>query len=104
MPSLQRRSETCCIRSCDVPVNTVRTHERYLTNTPEVTAREGIERLRAFLISIGMPKNFAELGAKAEDIPLLVHTLFAGNEETGVLRGFVQLNAEDCRKIYELMV
>ena len=71
---------------------------------PEVTAREGIERLRAFLISIGMPRNFAELGAKAEDIPRLVHTLFAGNEETGVLRGFVTLNAEDCRKIYELMV
>ena len=31
---------------------------------PEVTALEGIEAFRSFLISIGMPKNFEELGAK----------------------------------------
>ena len=39
---------------------------------PEVTAKEGIEKMRQFFISIGMPKNFAELGAKEEDIPALV--------------------------------
>lgn len=34
---------------------------------PEVTAKAGIEAFRNFLISIGMPKNFEELGAKEED-------------------------------------
>ena len=69
---------------------------------PEVTARAGIEALRRFLCSIGMPKNFAELGAKEEDIPLLVETLLKGRN--GSLSGFVTLNAEDCRNIYRLMV
>ena len=41
---------------------------------PEDTARSGIEALRQFLISIGMPKNFEELGANEEDIELsLIH-------------------------------
>ena len=39
---------------------------------PEVTALAGIKALQSFLISIGMPKNFEELGAKKEDIPKLV--------------------------------
>ena len=69
---------------------------------PEVTARAGIEALRSFLISIGMPKNLAELGAKEEDIPLMVRTLLNGRG--GSLSGFVTLDAEDCRKIYQLMV
>ena len=33
---------------------------------PEVTAKAGIESLRQFLKSIGMPGSFAELGAKEE--------------------------------------
>lgn len=71
---------------------------------PEVTAREGIERLRAFLISIGMPKNFAELGAKEEDIPKLVDTLCNVNGDGGSISGFVTLNEDDCTKIYKAMV
>ena len=39
---------------------------------PENTARAGVERLTAWLRSIGMPTTFAEIGAKAEDIPALV--------------------------------
>jgi alcohol dehydrogenase YqhD (iron-dependent ADH family) len=39
---------------------------------PEATAKAGIKEFRKFLRSIGMPINFAELGAKTEDIPLLV--------------------------------
>ncbi len=38
-------------------------------NNPEKTAREGIERMRSFFKFIGMPDNFAELGAREEDIP-----------------------------------
>ena len=69
---------------------------------PEVTAKAGIEALRSFLSSIGMPRNFAELGAKEEDIPHLVSTLLNGRG--GSISGFVTLNEEDCRKIYQLMV
>ncbi|MBQ9063462.1 MAG: iron-containing alcohol dehydrogenase [Eubacterium sp.] len=71
---------------------------------PEVTARAGIEALRNFLISIGMPKNFEELGAKKEDIPVLVKSLCYGNGREGSLSGFLTLSEEDCTKIYELMV
>lgn len=71
---------------------------------PEVTAKEGIEKLRQFFISIGMPKNFEELGAKEEDIPTLVNTLCNGNGRKGFIKGFVELKPEDCTKIYELML
>ncbi len=40
--------------------------------SPEVTAREGIQRLTAFFRSLGMPTSFQEIGAKAEDIPAMV--------------------------------
>ena len=43
--------------------------------SPEERAKEGVRRYRAWLKSIGMPQNFAELGAKAEDIPALVKKL-----------------------------
>ena len=71
---------------------------------PEATAKAGIEALRGFLCSIGMPKNFAELGAKEEDIPYLVKTLCRGNGRDGSISGFVTLNEEDCGNIYRLMV
>lgn len=71
---------------------------------PEVTAKAGIEAFRSFLISIGMPKNFAELGAKEEDIPRLVESLCRGNGRDGSLHGFMKLNEDDCAKIYHMMV
>ncbi|MBR5943472.1 MAG: iron-containing alcohol dehydrogenase [Lachnospiraceae bacterium] len=71
---------------------------------PEVTAKEGIEALRNFLISLGMPKNFEELGAKKEDIPTLVKMLCYGGGRKGSISGFVTLNEDDCTKIYEMMV
>ncbi|SFU92252.1 iron-containing alcohol dehydrogenase [Butyrivibrio sp. INlla21] len=71
---------------------------------PEVTAKAGIEALRNFLISIGMPKNFEELGAKKEDIPKLVDVLCNGDGRPGSISGFVTLSEDDCTKIYELMI
>ena len=71
---------------------------------PEVTAKAGIEALRSFLISLGMPKNFEEIGAKEEDIAQLVDVLCNGNGRTGTLTGFVTLNEEDCTAIYKLMI
>ena len=51
-----------------------------------------------------MPKNFAELGAKEEDIPKLVQVLCRGDGRTGSISGFVTLNEDDCTKIYKMMV
>ena len=62
---------------------------------PERTALEGIERLKIFLKSIGMPGNLEELGAREEDIPKLVHTLCYGEGRKGTISGFVTLNEED---------
>ena len=67
---------------------------------PEKTALQGIYKLEQFLISIGMPVRFSGLGAKAEDIPTLVKTLFSSGAAT--LGNFVKLTADDARKIYEL--
>ncbi len=71
---------------------------------PEITAKAGIEAFRNFLISIGMPKNFEELGAKEEDIPELVRVLCSGGGRNGSISGFVTLSEEDCEKIYRMMV
>ncbi|MBE5935625.1 MAG: iron-containing alcohol dehydrogenase [Lachnospiraceae bacterium] len=71
---------------------------------PEVTAKAGIEALRNFLISIGMPKNFEELGAKEEDIEYMAHTCCYGDGGNGTVGGFVTLKQEDVEKIYRLML
>ena len=64
---------------------------------PKATALEGIRAFRRFLHSIGMPINFAELGAKEEDIPKLVEKLNPGDGW-----GFVPLKAADVTEIYKI--
>lgn len=72
---------------------------------PERTAKEGIEALRNFLVSIGMPKNFAELGANEADIEKLAYTCCYGKgDEGGSIGGFVSLNQKDVEAIYGLML
>lgn len=71
---------------------------------PEKTAEAGIKALQDFLISIGMPKNFAELGAKEEDIEKMAHSACYGNGNPGSLGGFVKLDQKDVENIYRLMV
>ncbi|MBQ9948420.1 MAG: iron-containing alcohol dehydrogenase [Oscillospiraceae bacterium] len=66
---------------------------------PCSTALKGIRAFRSFLHDIGMPINFEELGAKAEDIPVLVEKLGIGD---GVRWGFRQLNAKDVTNIYKI--
>ncbi|WP_099469981.1 iron-containing alcohol dehydrogenase [Konateibacter massiliensis] len=73
-------------------------------NHPEETAKAGIQAFQQFLISIGMPKNFEELGAKEEDISKLAHTACYGDVKTGTLGGFVTLSEEDVINIYRLML
>ena len=66
---------------------------------PKSTALKGIRAFRQFLHDIGMPINFEELGAKAEDIPVLVEKLGVGD---GVRGGFRPLNKQDVTAIYEI--
>lgn len=66
---------------------------------PENTALEGIKRFRSFLKSIGMPINFAELGAREEDIPELVRKIGVGEGKFG---GFMELDKNDIASIYTL--
>ena len=73
-------------------------------DNPEATALEGINAFQNFLISLGMPKNFEELGAKEEDIPKLVEVLCRGDGRDGTISGFVTLNEEDCTNIYRMML
>lgn len=72
---------------------------------PENTAKAGIEALRSFLISIGMPKNFEELGAREADIEKMAHTCCYGNaNQNGTVGGFVTLEQKDVEAIYRLML
>jgi alcohol dehydrogenase YqhD (iron-dependent ADH family) len=67
---------------------------------PEKTAKEGIKCFRQFLKSIGMPLNFAELGAKEKDIPQLVKNF--GLPKDGKTGGFVKLSSKDIAEIYKI--
>ena len=66
---------------------------------PENTAVAGIQAFKSFLSGIGMPVSFAEIGARREDIPVLVEKLGIGD---GVRSGFKKLNRDDVTAIYEL--
>jgi len=71
----------------------------------ESAAKAGVESLRTYLISIGMPKNFEELGAKADDIDKLAQTACYGDGSgSGYVYGFTKLSKDDVVKIYELML
>ncbi|MBQ8148241.1 MAG: iron-containing alcohol dehydrogenase [Lachnospiraceae bacterium] len=68
---------------------------------PKETALQGIRKFREFLVSIGMPINFEQLGAKEEDIPTLVKNFGVGDGMTG---GFQPLSADDVAAIYKIAV
>ena len=71
---------------------------------PESTAKAGIAAFRQFLATIGMPGNFAQLGAKEEDIPHMAHSACYGNDRAGTIGGFVRLEENDVANIYRLML
>lgn len=68
-------------------------------DNPEETALAGINAFRTFLVSIGMPSNFEELGAKEEDIPTLVEKL---GIKDSVRTGFMNLDKNDVTNIYKI--
>ena len=65
---------------------------------PEETAIKGIRCFRRFLHDIGLPINLAELGAKEEDIPVLVKNQNVQDRTWG----FVRLSADDITEIYRI--
>lgn len=67
---------------------------------PERTALEGIARWEEFLKSIGMPRSFAEIGAKEEDIPAMVEHLGI----RGGIGGFVRILDKEAEEIFRLAV
>lgn len=69
---------------------------------PAETGRQGIRAFRKFLKSIGMPINFEEIGAKEEDIQIMVEKFGLG--ENGKTGGFMALSSEDITNIYKIAV
>ena len=70
-----------------------------LGETDEKAALAGIAAFRNWLKSLGLPLTFAELGAKEEDIPILVKTL---NLRGNTLGGIMPLTEADVAAIYRL--
>ncbi len=68
----------------------------------KTVALKGVEALKKFFSSIGLPVSFKELGAKEEDIDELVKRLHGHKGET--IGSFKKLTKEDTRKIYQLAV
>lgn len=68
---------------------------------PEITAKAGIGRFRAFLKSIGMPATLSEVGANAADIPGM--TAHRAEKPSGFPFGnFVKIGPEEMTAILHL--
>ncbi len=74
------------------------------TKNPENTALAGIESLKRFLTSIGMPSNLKELGAMEKDIEKMAETACYGDGRNGTIGSFVTLHRQDVINIYNLMI
>lgn len=70
------------------------------TGDKKETALKGIRALKDFFVSIGLPVNFEQLGAKASDIDRLIETLRMNQGET--FGNFRKLDMEDARAIYKI--
>ena len=67
----------------DVPVETM---------TKDEAANAGIEKLRAFIMKLGLPLTLKELGATEEMLPLIAQSTVQGG-------GYKQMKAEDILKV-----
>eukprot|EP00825_Cyclidium_porcatum_P037436 TRINITY_DN4130_c0_g2_i1.p1 TRINITY_DN4130_c0_g2~~TRINITY_DN4130_c0_g2_i1.p1 ORF type:complete len:282 (+),score=48.78 TRINITY_DN4130_c0_g2_i1:133-978(+) len=66
----------------------------------KAVALKGVEALKKFFSSIGLPVSFKELGAREEDIDLLVKRLHDNKGET--VGFFKKLSREDSLNIYQI--
>ena len=64
---------------------------------PEAVALAGIDAMKRFFSSLGMPVSFAEIGARAEDIPALAAKVVGG--ETGHFVRLLPPQIEDVLRI-----
>ncbi len=85
------RFRQLAVRVFDVPDN---------INNPKAVAIEGINRLEAFYKEIGMPLTFKEVGAKKEDIELMLDKLALNRGYP--FGNFKKLTREDAKNIYLL--
>lgn len=69
---------------------------------PENTAREGIECLKKFWSSLGLPINFEQLGASKKDIEAMAHSACHGDARDGSVGEFVILDEKAVADIYRL--
>jgi alcohol dehydrogenase YqhD (iron-dependent ADH family) len=70
------------------------------TGDKKETALKGINALKTFFLSLGLPVNFNQLDAKASDIDRLISTLQINSG--GSLGAFRKLDMTDARTIYEI--
>lgn len=70
----------------------------------EEAALMGIESLREFFTSIGMPSTIGEFGGTEADIDKLAHVACYGDGRDGKLYGFVELNEDEVKEIYRRML
>lgn len=67
----------------------------------QTIALEGIDYLKKFYKSIGLPVNLKQLGIETADYPLLVKKLHENKGE--VIGGYMKLTAAETEQIYKLM-
>lgn len=63
-------------------------------------AREGVRRLKAFFVSLGLPVTFKELGIENPDIDRLADSLHRNKGE--LVGNYVKLTKQDSKEIYRL--
>lgn len=63
-------------------------------------ATEGIDRLRKFFSSLGLPSHLSEFGVKESDIPVMVAKLHANKGER--IGAYIPLTSSDTEAIYRL--
>lgn len=73
-----------------------------ISHDDTTAALEGVEALKAFFGSIGLPVTFSELGIGSPDIPRLVKNLHITKGEA--IGGYYRLSAPDTAEIYKLML
>lgn len=69
-------------------------------NDDRKAALEGIERLKAFFASLGLPLTFSRLGIENPDVELLVRKLHENKGE--IIGGYYPLGAKETAEIYNL--
>ncbi|MDE6489414.1 MAG: iron-containing alcohol dehydrogenase, partial [Paramuribaculum sp.] len=71
-----------------------------IENDDRVAALEGIDRLKAFFSSIGLPLTFSELGIDRPNIELLVRKLHENKGD--LIGGYMALGPAETEQIYRL--